>query len=128
MAIELDYQYDELQGSVRRLLTMHDDLASLRSRLEAQVADAAPGAWPDIRGVQAFAGRYSNAVSSVRGRVAGIEQSLDSARLALAESVRAMRDVDAAQQEALDRIAAHLDVVPTAAPVTAQSTVPRSIS
>lgn len=128
MAGEVDYQYEELQGSVSRLLTMHDDVATLRSQLEARAADAAPGSWPDIPGVQVFAGRYYHAVSSVGGRIASIEQSLESARLALAESIRAMRDVDAAQQEALNRIAAQLDVVPSAVPVSAESSVHRSIS
>lgn len=128
MARELGYEYEELQGSVDRLLAMHDEVTTLRSQVSARMADAAPGSWPDVPSVQSFAGRYYNALSGVEARITSIEQSLDSARGALVESIRAMRDVDAAQQEELDRIAARLDVVATPAPATVPSAARGTIS
>jgi hypothetical protein len=128
VARELDYSYEELQGAVDRLLAMHDDVTTLRSRLSARMSDAAPGAWPDIPSVQSFAGRYYTALTSVEAGITSVEQSLESARVALVESIRAMRDVDATRQEELNRIAAQIAVVDHVAPAPRSVRVPGSIS
>jgi hypothetical protein len=128
VARELDYSYEALQGAVDRLLAMHDEVTTLRSQLSARISDAAPGAWPDIPSVQSFAGRYHAALTGVEARITHIEQSLESARVALVESIRAMRNVDAAQQEELNRIAAQIDVVDHVPPAPRSVRVPGSIS
>lgn len=128
MAGELGYHYEELQGSVDRLLAMHDEVTQLRSRVSARAGDAAPGSWPDVPSVQAFARRYHSAVSAAESRLTGVEQALESARVALAESIRAMQNVDAAQRETLDRFVAQLDVVAHVPPAPVPSTAQGSIS
>jgi cytochrome c556 len=109
VAGELGYDYEELRGSVERLVAMHDDVATLRAQLAARMTSAGPDSWPDIPGVQAFAGRYSMALERTQQRILAIETAIDDARSALAESTRAIQDADAAQQAELERIAARLD-------------------
>ena len=126
MAGELGYDYEELRGSVERLVGMHDDVATLRAQLAARMTSAGPASWPDIPGVQAFAMRYADALSATQERIRTIETALDDARTALAESTRAIQNVDAAQQAELERIAGQLDGLPQLtstplSPYTAQS-------
>jgi cytochrome c556 len=112
VAGELGYDYEELRGSVERLVAMHDDVATLRAQLAARMTSAGPESWPDIPGVQAFATRYADALHATQERIRTIETALDDARTALAESARAIQNVDAAQQAELERIAGQLDGLP----------------
>jgi hypothetical protein len=109
VAAELGYGYEELRGSVDRLVGMHEDVSALRAKLAARMTSAGPASWPDIPGVQTFAERYSIALERTQQRILAIETAIDDARSALAESTRAIQDVDAAQQAELERIAARLD-------------------
>lgn len=111
MASELDYRYEGLQRNVDLLLGMHHDVTELRSRVSARLGDATPGSWPDVAAVRSFAGRYYSASTRVEARLTQIEQDLESARSALAESIRAMQNVDEAQREWMERLAAQVDVV-----------------
>jgi cytochrome c556 len=126
VAGELGYDYEALRGSVERLVAMHDDVAALRSQLAARMTSAGPESWPDIPDVQTFAAHYSDALNKTQERIRTIETALDEARTALAESTRAIQNVDAAQQAELARIAQQLDGLPHLtttpySPYTAQS-------
>jgi predicted RNase H-like HicB family nuclease len=112
VAGELGYDYEALRGSVDRLVAMHGDVATLRAQLAARMTSAGPESWPDIPGVQTFAARYSEALRNTQERIETIETALDEARTALAESARAIQNVDAAQQTELERIAGQLDGLP----------------
>lgn len=119
MAGDVEVRTQVLQARLGQLVTLFDDTDRLKGQIQSLRGNQTDAVWPDIPSVQAFAGRYRDALQAVETRLDSIRDTIDRCRQALADSALSLEQQDAAVEEQLRLLAERLDAQAAPAPVAA---------
>jgi hypothetical protein len=95
VAGDVGLRIDEISANLGKLITMHTDVRRMRERIVSLRQQNASGVWPDIDEVSDFARRYDDALRDCDRELLAISGEIESCRVALAESARALQAQDA---------------------------------
>ncbi|RMI03576.1 hypothetical protein [Cellulomonas triticagri] len=126
MAADVDLKYDLIGGSVKRLLKLHDVVEQMQRTVGALRDRQTSAVWPNVEGLSAFATRYRVAINVAEDDLASLRQELAEASQALAASLRAFEQRDAAEADRMRTLLAALDSAGTITPAPSAPSVGRT--